>query len=281
MDDARIWVMPIKEIAGSRIAVDCLGQGEPTLIFVHGGGCDRHDWRAQRRALSARFRIVTADMPSHGESERAPTASIESIGRAVAGLKMHYAQGGVVLVGHSMGCRFVLEAFRQSRADVVGIVFVDGSHFSDETAVETTRLKIQEMGEPLFLERTFGQMFLPTSDQALRRQVLARARGWNSQFILSMIGWDAREAARVLVTVDVPVLVLQSSYLDETFTRHSLTPNMTTPWMKLVTNLVRRSTLRTLPGIGHFPHIEAPEVVNKHIENFVDSLDSLDSLDGL
>ena len=264
--------MTLEEIAGVQVSVDCSGSGTPALIFVHGGACDRHDWDAQRQALSPRFRIVTADMPGHGESGPPAAADIETLAQAVCEIKARYGGDASVLVGHSMGCRFVLEAFRQSRSGVVGLVFVDGSYFADERAADAVQEKIRTMGAEQFLELTFGQMFLPTSDPVLRRRMISKTRGWNPEFILSMIRWDAREAPRVVASVNIPVLVLQSSYLDGDFNRRSLKAGMTTPWTELVTRRVPDAELRIVSGVGHFAQIEAAEVVSQYIGEFAERL---------
>jgi alpha-beta hydrolase superfamily lysophospholipase len=50
------------------IAFDVFGVGEPTLILVHGWGCDARYWRQQLAHFSARHRVVTADLAGHGHS---------------------------------------------------------------------------------------------------------------------------------------------------------------------------------------------------------------------
>ena len=44
------------------------GKGEPTLVFIHCGGCDRHIWDNQVPVFAKNYRVVTIDLPGHGES---------------------------------------------------------------------------------------------------------------------------------------------------------------------------------------------------------------------
>jgi|SRR4029434_3407926 pimeloyl-ACP methyl ester carboxylesterase len=44
------------------------GKGEPTLVFIHCGGCDRHVWDNQVSVFGKNQRVVTIDLPGHGES---------------------------------------------------------------------------------------------------------------------------------------------------------------------------------------------------------------------
>jgi pimeloyl-ACP methyl ester carboxylesterase len=103
------------------------GTDNPTLIFVHGFACSLDDWEKQFRGLSSRFRCVALDLPGHGDSAKPETISIEIMGTAVNEVKDRIAAPSAILVGHSMGCRVIIDAFQQSGATVSGLVFVDGS----------------------------------------------------------------------------------------------------------------------------------------------------------
>jgi pimeloyl-ACP methyl ester carboxylesterase len=49
---------------------------------------------------------------------------------------------------------------------------------------------------------------------------------------------------------------------------------MTTPWTELVARQVPDAQLRFMSGLGHFPHVEAPQAVNDSILEFVQRLRS-------
>jgi len=53
------------------IAYESSGEGETTLVFVHGWSCDRTYWKAQQAEFSRDFRVVLVDLAGHGESGRA------------------------------------------------------------------------------------------------------------------------------------------------------------------------------------------------------------------
>ena len=105
------------------------GTGDPTLIFVHGFACALDDWEEQLRGLSPSFRCAALDLPGHGYSAEPDTACIEILAAAVNRVKDQVAGSTSILVGHSMGCRVIVEAYQQSSATVSGLVFVDGSFF--------------------------------------------------------------------------------------------------------------------------------------------------------
>ncbi|WP_313676104.1 alpha/beta fold hydrolase, partial [Mycolicibacterium sp.] len=112
--------------AAMRITI--AGAGNPPLFFVHGFACDASDWRAQVAAFAATNTVVTCDLPGHGESTAAASQhSIASCGAAVAEALAELALPPAILIGHSMGCRVVLDAARLRPDLVAGLVLVDGS----------------------------------------------------------------------------------------------------------------------------------------------------------
>jgi pimeloyl-ACP methyl ester carboxylesterase len=267
--------MTTEDIAGLRLGIDCAGSGAPTLILVHGGFCDRDDWKAQIAALAPHFRVVAFDLPGHGESALPAESTVAALGRAVRDVIERHAGGRVVLIGHSLGVDVILESWRQSPAGIVGFVLIEGGLVASgdpDAAVSALREKMNAVGLEAFLNASFSQMFVPTSDRELRTRVLQRLTRFDARFaqeiVLSKVHWDASQAARVLGSVSVPVLLLQSTYFDASFQRYSLEAGMTTPWTELVAQQVRDAQLRFIPGAGHFPQIEAPQVVNEYIVEF-------------
>ena len=101
------------------------GAGETTVILVHCWMCEGSFWDAQVPVLVEHYRVITFDLPGHGEGgDDRETWTIAGYGQDVAGLIEHVGLGPTVLVGHSMGGPVSLEAAALSDR-VVGIVAVD------------------------------------------------------------------------------------------------------------------------------------------------------------
>src|SRR5689334_24213977 len=104
------------------------GKGIPALVFVHGFACTSDDWRAQRDHFEKTNEVVACDLRGHGQTPGRPQeCSIEHYGGDVAALVNNLELREVVLVGHSMGCRVVVEAARLVPKRVSRVVLVDGS----------------------------------------------------------------------------------------------------------------------------------------------------------
>ncbi len=58
----------VVSVDGVMIHYQVVGKGEPTLVFVHGGNCDRSYWNAQVDEFAKTYQVVTVDMGGHGGS---------------------------------------------------------------------------------------------------------------------------------------------------------------------------------------------------------------------
>src|SRR5712692_1632717 len=177
------------------------GKGAPGIVFVHGFACTSEDWKPQLDYFQKANEVVACDLRGHGATPGRPhECSIEHYGGDVAALVNNLELKRCVLVGHSMGCRVVLEANRLIPDRVAGIVLVDGSRNAPggksgdpEGAEANARATVEKIGYAAFAERLFRQMFFTPSAQAdaiVARAVKASA-GFGSQLWPRISRWDA------------------------------------------------------------------------------------------
>src|SRR5262245_65892452 len=53
---------------GVPIRYDAAGKGDPALVFVPCGGCNRGFWDGQMAYFAAKHRVVALDLAGHGQS---------------------------------------------------------------------------------------------------------------------------------------------------------------------------------------------------------------------
>src|SRR5580704_14077469 len=136
------------------------GKGYPALVFVHGFGCALSDWDAQVAHLSPRHLTVAVDLRGHGTSPgTAAECSIERFGADVAEVIQALALPPAVLVGHSLGCRVVIEAALQAPAQTAGVVLIDGSQFAPSMDVVLKETFGTPHGFEALIRRWFEEMF--------------------------------------------------------------------------------------------------------------------------
>ena len=128
-----------------------------------------------------------------------------------------------------MGCRVITEAYLQSRADVVGLVFVDGSIIGGDPETGVNRAKERaRAGIDLLTQCLFDEMFIEGSDPAVCERLVGRAKKvaplLREELFVDMVRWDLTKARDALKQITVPVLVLQATYWNSEFKRVQLQP---------------------------------------------------------
>jgi len=143
----------------AQIYYERAGAGDPPLLLVHGFTCAHDDWSHQVSRFIHERTIVTCDLRCHGASTgTAEQCSIETYGHDVAALAGHLQLAPAVLVGHSMGCRVVLEACAQAPDRVAGLVLIDGSWLgADPNAEAALSNHIAAIGGTAFSRELFGE----------------------------------------------------------------------------------------------------------------------------
>jgi pimeloyl-ACP methyl ester carboxylesterase len=121
-------VVSAATVDGIKIHSSMAGKGPKTVILVHGWTCDETTWNSQVPELAKHYRVVTLDLPGHGQSPvpKGTKLSMELFARAVDAVRKDAKADRVVVVGHSMGTPVVIEYARLFPQHTVGMVFVDG-----------------------------------------------------------------------------------------------------------------------------------------------------------
>ena len=191
----------------------------------------------------------------------------------MAALLNHLNLSKAILVGHSMGTRVVLEAARIDPERVAGLVLIDGSRQGTgdpDQAEAAMRATIDAVGFPAFRENAFRQMFFEWSPRA--EALLARSRrlptDTGSALWTRMVRWDAEHMDAALAAVRVPLMVIQSTFIDSARKRAPLKAGQTTPFMDLIRSRVPGARIEVLPGVGHFAQIEAADAVSRLFADF-------------
>jgi pimeloyl-ACP methyl ester carboxylesterase len=240
---------------------------------VHGFACSHQDWRAQLEHFQKSHEVVACDLRGHGETPGQPhECTIGHYGGDVAALVNNLELSACILVGHSMGCRVVLEANRLAVEHVAGIVLIDGSRLGSgnpDAAEAAARVAVGKNGYNAFAENLFREMFFTPSAQAdaIVERALRQSAEFGPRLWPSMARWDAAEADAALAAVRAPLLAIQSTTRDAQLGRSPLKAGDTSPWLDLLK--AKGAKVAIVPDVGHFTQLEAPDEVNRLIQDFV------------
>lgn len=194
------------------------GDGEPTLVLVHGWMNDMGIWGEHPRTLSATHRVVSIELAGHGRSgmDRAEW-TMDAFGEDVVAVVDALGLEDVVLVGFSMGAIAILEAARRMPERTLGLVFVDMFNDEDRAMTETAAARIEEAfranwGDTAFI-RAFA--FSPDAPDELVHGVTASLPEEPGEHFFRMLPymtrWVETEFESALRGIDAPVAAINST----------------------------------------------------------------------
>jgi pimeloyl-ACP methyl ester carboxylesterase len=268
--------MSFIELGGARIQTLSEGDGTPALVLVHGFGCAHDDWRHQIQRFRRERRVVAMDLRGHGSSTgQAADCTLERLALDAAALLQALELRTAVLVGHSMGCRVVLEAYAHAHERVAGVVLVDGSRLGAQPGDEAKmRQLIESMHYPAFARELFGEALLPATPagQAIIERAARLPPELGRTLFSTMVGWDASRMEAALSAVEVPLAAIQSTYLNPQRKRAHLQPGQSSPWLDLVRRCAPHARIEIVPDAGHFTMLDAPEAFDRVLDAFLRDL---------
>lgn len=253
------------------------GQRHPPLVFVHGFGCGHTDWDAQVAHFSPRHQTIAVDLRGHGKSPGSATdCSIERYGADVAEVMRALALPPAILVGHSMGCRVVVEAALQAPAQTRAVILVDGSQFSAAMETMLQQRFAAPNGYAALVSQIFQEMFTDQSDKSAAASIIERAghlpRSIGEKMLADMQRYDVGRLAGSLAGLRVPVMVLQATYSNAKRERRTMRQGQTTPYLDMLRANVPTAQVEIIADTGHFPQLDASARTNALIDGFLAEL---------
>lgn len=238
------------------------GQGDTTLLFIHGWCIDGTYWNEQLHYFSEQYRCIALDLPGFGKSTAERTDwTLESYGEDVSGLIDHLKLQNVILIGHSMSGEVALEVALKNKPSVVGMVGIDNFNnidvvYSEEEIAEMTaffemlKKDFQNMA-PAYAENT---LFIAGSDSTAKTRVKADFARANPAVAISslnnLIQYGMQESAK-LGQLNYKLYLLNSADLGPTHLQG------------LEKNCKRSFEVSYIQGTGHYPMIERPREFNE------------------
>jgi pimeloyl-ACP methyl ester carboxylesterase len=231
---------------------------DPPLVLIHGAGGSHLHWGATTRRLSGRS-VYAIDLPGHGRSPGAGSASIAEYVEAVSSWLRHVGLQRPVIVGHSMGGAIALSLALDLPDSLGGLVLVGTS---DHLPVNPTLLRMLERDETwrdaidLIIRWSFSPGAEPRLVELSRKRMLETTR--------SVIYGDFRACERYdvqgrLGEIWIPTLVVCGA--DD-----KMTPERNVRRLK---QGIRGSRFTLVPGAGHMIMLEKPSILDNAVQDFL------------
>ena len=190
---------------GTPIRFEVTGEGEPTLVLVHGWALDRRLWDSHVAHLAERHRVVALDLAGHGDSGRQRAEwTMAAFGQDVVAVVDALGATEIVLVGHSMGGQVVLEAARRMPERVRGVVLVDTLLDVEERTppeqIDAMARQLEDAYETTVAQMSTEHLFGPGTSQVVRERVLGAAKALPPDISIALLrqswGYDPLPALR-------------------------------------------------------------------------------------
>lgn len=260
-------------VAGAALHVRDSGPRDaPAVILLHGFGSSLHTWEAWAEALSARFRVIRFDLPGTGLSH--PDALGDySDARSMAVLNALMDRSGLTratLIGHSMGGRIAWNFAAQYSGRVEKLVLVAPDGFASQGFAYDTAPKVSAMVKLMryVLPRALLKMSLVpayadpsrlSEDTITRYHDLMRSPGGREALIARMEQLRLTDPTPRLRSITAPTLLLWGD-------RDAMIP---VAHAKDYEALLPTSSTVVLPGVGHIPHEETPDISVRPVFEFL------------
>ena len=241
---------------GVTIHYDDQGDGEFSLVFVHGWNCDRSYWDAQREHFAAAHRVVTVDLAGHGDSgQNRSNWTMDAFADDVTAVAHALNLNNIVLIGHSMGGKVVAETATRLKGRLVAVVGADTFHNGGRATPPARRDEVlAELAADYagYVRTIVTGMFVEESDPALRERVIKdMASAPYASAIGSRHASGNYDATAAIASLDVPLILISSDYRP-------------TDLAHLEAN-ARKLVYREMSGVGHFVMLEDPDTFNAHL----------------
>jgi pimeloyl-ACP methyl ester carboxylesterase len=269
-----------RDLHGDRVAYRSAGQG-PAVLLVHGMAASSHTWRSVLPELSTHYRVVAPDLLGHGQSAK-PRGDY-SLGAIAVWLRDLLDDLGitrVTLVGHSLGGGIAMQFAHQHPDYCERIVLIGSGGLGPEVGW-TLRL----------LAAPGAEFALPVIAPAPAVAVGNRLRMWlRSAGIRNVVAgetWYAYSSLSDGQTRDAFLRTLRSvvdyrgqsvsafnrlhfaSGLPALIVWGDRDPIIPVSHAHAAHDALPGSRLVILPGVGHYPHLEAGTAVTDSLDDFI------------
>ena len=239
------------------------GKGDTALFFVHGWSCDETVWAEQAPALAEKIRVITIDLPGHGQSEKPQTIEYNKdlYVRAIDAVMSDASVKSVILVGHSNGTPFVRHYYRKFPGKVKALVVVEGPlrPFFDRDAMEKFVVPLKGDNYPEAAGRVIDGMTKPIKDASLRDKIKTLMLKTPQHVAVSEFEATADPDLWKEDKIGVPVLVILAKQ-----------PVWTAEYEQFVRRLAPKVDYQVWDNVSHFLMMEKPREFNAAVLKFLE-----------
>ncbi len=268
---ANLWAEPrsLTRPGGTTITYEVIGDAkkEETLLLVHCWSCNRGYWRNQIPDLARNYRVVTLDLPGHGDS---PTKrerwTLQAVTEEIAAVVKELKLDKFIVVGHSMGGPLSLLLAAMMPGNVKGIVCVDTLH-NVEFDFKSEDYNMTEETFAKSLREFIPLMLHPESDKNLASWLVDQSLKTNRKVALSLLeDFDRADFAAMMSNAKVPIGCVNAVPYNEMSPKTEVDINRKYGDFEVI----------LMKNVGHYPMLERPEEFTELLKKAIRQTSSSD-----
>lgn len=240
------------------------GDGEKTILFLHGWCINGTYWENQVEYFSKNYTVYAIDLPGFGKSKANRTNwTIEEYAKDVIAFIDAMKLKNVVVVGHSMAGEIMLQTALSNNPNVIGIVGIDNFKLID---VVYTPEEMQQITAFIpMLQNDFKNsasyyadlmLFSPTTSKEVKDSVKSDFANSDSiiayDAFINQMQYTPTDAQR-LEQLNYKLYLINSDYFP-------------TNEAGLKKHCKNGFQVETISATGHYPMIEKPTAFNQLLE---------------
>ncbi len=249
-------------------ATDYPGDG-PVLLLLHGFLEEQHMWNPLIPSFLAHGRVITLDLPGHGEAPNLGYQhSVEAMAEVVLSLLQHLGLHKVTLAGHSMGGYVALAFAERYPQKLQSLILLNSSPWPDSPERRASReraIALVKRNREGYLRQAIPLLFAPESRAKCAsaiQEAVQSAQKMNTQAIIAALyGMQMRpDRERVLRELSCPVLLVAAKKdpILEHEKLRQLAAETGVKWLSL--------------PLGHMSHLEAPAELKEGLQPHLKAL---------
>ncbi len=260
--------------AAGKLKIYYCDQGHgPVVFFLHAGFLDMHQWDREATPLIKDHRVITIDLPGHGQSTGIDT--VIKIAEVINHVMNYLQVGRASFVGMSLGAACVVDfAIAHPEKTVKLVLCSPGlSGWQDVMRLDTLSKQLfmrsdtyGDTHDPQLISENFVHLWLDgpfrktaTADSAARNYVFKTAFEKVSNNKGSGPVFDKKKAAKRIRLIQKPTLILYGN-LDIPFIVQE---------SQYIHKNIKGSQLQVINGTAHLFNFEKPDVFEKYLRSWL------------
>jgi len=262
----------MKEIKRDNAAInyEVTGSGDTTLLFVHGSYIDQTYWKEQVSFFSQSYKVVTLDLPGHGNSGKERKHwSVKGFAEDVHTVMKELKLKNLILIGHSLGGDINLIADTSYPENIIGFIGIDNF----KNAATPLSQEYQKQADSI--QKNLKTDFAGTNEQYARMALLTKQ---TSPEITNRVIKDYRNAYQPMGLETMPEVFNMFE------TEKKLLPLLRSKLFLINVDYIPTNEeplkqyavsgyeVLHIKGTCHFPMLENPKELNKLLEQTINKI---------